>query len=336
MKNISFIFPVALILCFFSCVGQKEEVISTDLQFIADKLVVSMDNNEEVSFSVQLNGVDVTNKSLIYNVTEEIPLELPSSVFIPQAPGIYQFMARYQGVDTQIIEIQVTKKDENIEDDFKRNFLLMKFTATWCVNCPKMSDAIKTLKNEYPGQIVDISIHHLDEMQADAGKKIVDYFNVNAIPVAVVNFDKDKQTSVSSSTILSNFIKTIENESLAACGIKIETTKDDTLLNIDVSCTIKEEGSYRIVVAIVQDNIKKAQTGAGTDYIHNGVLKDILCESINGDELGEYETNQKLSRKYTYPLRLLDENGKYRVVSYVLNKLDNGEFVVNNVLECNI
>jgi thiol-disulfide isomerase/thioredoxin len=336
MKNFSYIFLLVLILCCFSCVGQKEEVINTDLQLIADKLVVSMDNDEEVYFSVLHNGVDVTDESLIYDVTEETPIKLASSVFIPQAPGIYRFIARYQSVDTQIIEIQATQEEVETEEDFVRKFLIMKFTATWCVNCPKMSDAIKTLKNEYPGQIVDMAIHHLDEMQVDVGKKFVEHFNINAIPVAVVNFNKNKQTSVSSSTLLSNFIKEIEEKSLEPCGIKIETTKDETLLNVDISCTIREEGNYKMVVAIVQDNISKAQTGAGTDYIHHGVLKDILHESIEGDELGECQKNQVVNKKYTYPLNKLDENSKYRVISYVMNELDNEEFVVNTVTECNI
>jgi hypothetical protein len=91
-----------------------------------------------------------------------------------------------------------------------------------------------------------------------------------------------------------------------------------------------------MVVAIVQDNISKAQTGAGTDYIHHGVLKDILHESIEGDELGECQKNQVVNKKYTYPLNKLDENSKYRVISYVMNELDNEEFVVNTVTECNI
>lgn len=233
-------------------------------------------------------------------------------------------------------EIVGTDFQEEVNAEGVRKYLVMKFTATWCVNCPKMSDAIKALKNEYSGQIVDIAIHHSDDMQVDAGKKFVDYFNIDAIPVAVVNFDKNAQTSVSSSVLLSNFIEGMEDKSLAACGIKIETAKNDTFLDVDVSCTIKEKGRYRLVVAIVQDNIQMAQTGAGADYIHNGVLRGLLNESIEGDELGECKDNQLLNKKYTYPLSQLDKNGKYRVVSYVLNKLDSGEYVVNNVAEYNL
>lgn len=335
MRNVIYIVMILVPLC-FSCVGQKEDIMVADLQLMVDKNVVSLDNNEQVVFSVYLKGVDVTDESLIYDVTESVPIELDGSTFVPQNTGTYQFLACYQGVDTQVIEVQVVQNNVGVEGDFLRKFLIMKFTATWCVNCPKMSDAIKTLKKDTPNQIVDISIHHLDELQVEAGKQLVEHFNVSAIPVAVVGFEKSKQTSISSSTLLSNIIKEVEAESLEACGIKIQTSKDNDSLNVDITCALKEEGRYKMAVAIVQDNIEKAQTGAGSDYIHNGVLKDVLHESIEGDELGECEYGQVINKKYTYPLNLLEEKGKYRVISFILNKRDDGTFVVNNTAECNM
>lgn len=336
MRNVIYIVFMILISLCFSCVGQKEDIVVTDLQLIVDRNIVSLDNNEQVVFTVYFNGVDVTDESLIYDVTDAVPVELDDSTFIPRNTGIYQFLACYQGMDTQVIEIQVVQDNIGVEGDFLRKFLIMKFTATWCVNCPKMSDAIKTLKKDNPNQIVDISIHHLDELQVEAAKQLVEHFNVSAIPVAVVDFDKSRQTSISSSTLLSNLIKEVESNSLKACGIKIQTSKDNDSLNVDVTCILKEEGHYKMAVAIVQDNIEKAQTGAGTDYIHNGVLKDVLHESMEGDELGVCNPNQIISKQYTYPLNLLEEEGKYRVISYVLNKQDKDEYVVNNVTVCDL
>ena len=76
-------FILCALLC-VSCVGQKEEILESDLQLVADKVLLSVDNEESATFSVLLNGEDVTGESTIFNITDGTMEELREPVFTPQ------------------------------------------------------------------------------------------------------------------------------------------------------------------------------------------------------------------------------------------------------------
>ena len=321
---------------FLSCVGQKDEVLESDLQFLSDKTILSVDNGEQANFSVMCNGVDVTSMSRIFDVTGGGNVELQNPLFIPEDAGVYSLRAYYMDVPTQLLEIQATRKSEENEGRFFRKSMIMKFTATWCVNCPRMSDAIKSVKEENPGRVVDIAVHYIDDMAVEDGKRYLEHFNVSAIPVAVVNLDKSTQTSVASSTLLSNSLNKVVPENMPTCGLKIVSSKENGNLAVNVESKITADGNYKIGVALLEDGIVKAQTGGGAEYIHNGVLADMLQNSPMGDGLGECKKGDVVSRKYESPLDNLKTDGNYRIVAFLLKECGNGNYLVNNITECKL
>ena len=73
-----------------ACVGQKEDVMESDLQFGADKVLLSVDNNESAVFSVLFNGRDVTVESDIYDITGGFFNKMEEAVFTPKEAGEYK------------------------------------------------------------------------------------------------------------------------------------------------------------------------------------------------------------------------------------------------------
>lgn len=326
-------FILCALLC-VSCVGQKEEILESDLQLVADKVLLSVDNEESATFLVLLNGEDVTGESTIFNITDGTMEELREPVFTPQEEGEYKFQALYSGVPTPAVEVKAFR--EAATGNFLKKWMIMKFTATWCVNCPGMADAIKSVKNEMPGRVIDIAVHHIDDFEAVAGKKYVEYFNVSAIPVAVVDLDKGTQTSVASATLLKNSINRVVDANLPVCGVKIASASQGGKLVVDVESTITGDGRYKLAVALLEDGIVKAQTGGGTDYVHNGVLRGMLQPDAMGDDLGECKAGGTVSRRYEYPVGDLSGTGNYRLVAFILKECGSGTYLVNNITECKL
>lgn len=320
-----------------SCVGQKEDIMNENLQLSADKMSILADGVDETHFTLLYQGNDVTKDSEILHLTDKQSEKINEHRFSTTESGKHRFIGIYRNTDTNILEIQATQKeDDKQEGDFLRRSMIMKFTATWCVNCPNMTEAIKTAQEIRPNRIVDLAIHYIDEMETTDGKDYSKLFSINAIPVAVVNQDTEAQTSIASSTLLLNYIDRTIAKSLPTCGIKINSFEEDQELKIEVESTIIESGEYKLAVALVQDGIRKTQTGGGTDYIHNSVLKDYLQTPALGEELGNCQNNEIVNRTYTYPLNMLEKDGKYRIIAYILSNDKKGNYTVNNVTECNI
>ena len=336
MRSLKFIFTAILSLTVLSCVGQKDEVMEGDLQFIADKTILSVDNGEQATFSVLCNGLDVTSESTIFDITGGAAVELPSPVFIPEDRGIYKFQAYYMDVAAPQLQIEAVKSEEKPTGEFLRKYMIMKFTATWCVKCPNMAEAIKSVKSSIPGRIIDISVHYIDDFQVEDGKKYLEYFNVSAIPVAVVNLDKRTQTSIASSTLLTNSINKVVVENLPVCGIKLSSIKENGMVVVDVETTITGDGKYKIAVALLEDGIIKAQTGGGAEYVHNGVLRDMLQQSVLGDGLGECKSGDVISQRYQFSADNLKSDGKYRLAAFLLKECGSNNFIVNNITECQL
>ena len=319
-----------------SCVGQKEEVLQENVKLTANRDFVRIGQDEIVNFQVYFNGLDVTEESEIYMQSENQDILIDNASFAPQVAGHFLFYAKYKGVLTSIIEIQAISDDILPKGDFFRRTLITKFTATWCVNCPKMSDAIKTVKKKNTNRIVDIAVHYIDDLEVPDGKNLAKQFSVSAIPVAVVNLDNESQTSVSSSTILQNYVDKAQASEKAASGIKLNSYEENDFLNVEIETTMAADGEYRLAVAIVQDEIQMAQTGAGSDYVHHSVLKGMLQDNTDGEDLGECSQGDVCSKQYQHSMNSLEKDGKYRLIAYVLIKHTDGSYTVNNVVSCSL
>ncbi len=332
MKKIVYI--LLAVLC-IACVGQKEDVLESDLQFEADKVLLSVNDNESAVFSVLFNGLDVTAESDIFEITDGTAKEFDGQVFTPSEAGDYKFQAYYCGVPTPVLNIQAVKGGGE-KGNFLKRWMIMKFTATWCVNCPNMSETIKSVKNEFPGRVIDVAVHYIDDFQVSSGKKYAEYFNVSAIPVAVVNLDKTTQTSVASATLLANNINKVVDANLPTCGIKIGSAKQDGKLVVDVESTVTGDGKYKLAVAILQDGLVKAQTGAGADYVHNSVLRGMLQQDAMGESLGECKAGDVIQKRYECSAGDFDATGTYRIVAFILKECQSGTYLVNNITECKL
>jgi len=160
--------------------------------------------------------------------------------------------------------------------DFYRRSLVLDFTGTWCVNCPKMEAAIEETMEDRPGRVVPVSVHCMmvDPMYVKPlCDDLVKQFSVSAYPSAVVDLDPESLISTSSPELLMAQLDRLLEARGPAAGLCAETALSGDAFTVKAEMKAVREGTYTLAVLLVEDGIVKAQTGGSADHVHNNVLR---------------------------------------------------------------
>ena len=301
-----------------SCVGQKDDP-APELRLTVDLAALNVTAGEQATFTVFSGTEDVTADAVIRNVTDGTDLE--GNVFAPTEEGEWSFIASFDGVESEPLTVTAIVIAEEGKDFFRRS-LVLDFTGTWCVNCPKMQAAIDEVMEERPGRVIPVSVHCMaDPMRIKPlCDNLAKQFKVSAYPSAVVDLDPESLiTQSSSELLLSHIDRLLEARGLAA-GVRIESVLDGEELSVNAEMTAVREGEYTLEIILLEDGIVYSQTGATEDYIHNSVLRQWFTQesasSLQEGETASVSVNATVS-------------GNFRVVALVCR-----DGLVDNVVQC--
>lgn len=313
-----FIFIVVFLLSVVGCVGQKEDPVNIVLK--SDRSEINVTAGESAVFSVLFNGEDVTefaDISFVSGTTSDPAVD--KNVFTPSQEGSWTFAATYDGYESEPLTVTAFVVQEEGKDFFRRS-LVLDFTATWCVNCPRMEAAFAAAMEARPGRLVPVSVHFVDAYAVDEGTALVTKFGVSEYPTAVIDMDPSSAfTTTSSELLLSGVDKLLAARPLAG-GIRMESGADGS---VKVEITAVEAGEYTINVMLLKDGEIAPQTGGETNHVHNNILRQHLkAESVH---LDEEETATK-----TFSLNIPSGDG-FKVVAF----MEKGT-TVNNVTFCRV
>lgn len=194
--------------------------------------------------------------------------------------------------------------------------LLLDFTGTWCVNCPRMETAIEDAMKQRPGQIVPVSVHclNLDPMAAiPLSSDLATRFGVTGYPSVVVDLEKGSLFSTASADLILARI----DAALAARGKAAKLTVEKNGPNVTVTAKIAQKGNYTLHLLVLEDGIVAAQTGGSEQHVHNNVLRSW----ISSDEYKDMGLGSEIM--FARSFMLLE---KQRLVAVVCR-----EGIVNNV-----
>ena len=313
-----FIFIVVFLLSVVGCVGQKEDPVNIVLK--SDRSEINVTAGESAVFSVLFNGEDVTefaDISFVSGTTSDPAVD--KNIFTPSEEGSWTFAATYDGYESEPLTVTAFVVQEEGKDFFRRS-LVLDFTATWCVNCPRMEAAFAAAMEARPGRLVPVSVHFVDAYAVDEGTALVTKFGVSEYPTAVIDMDPSSAfTTTSSELLLSGVDKLLAARPLAG-GIRMESGADGS---VKVEITAVEAGEYTINVMLLKDGEIAPQTGGETNHVHNNILRQHLkAESVH---LDEEETATK-----TFSLNIPSGDG-FKVVAF----MEKGA-TVNNVTFCRV
>lgn len=313
-----YIFIVVFLLSVVGCVGQKEDPVNIVLK--SDRSEINVTAGESAVFSVLFNGEDVTefaDISFVSGTTSDPAID--KNIFTPSEEGSWTFAATYDGYESEPLTVTAFVVQEEGKDFFRRS-LVLDFTATWCVNCPRMEAAFAAAMEARPGRLVPVSVHFVDAYAVDEGTALVTKFGVSEYPTAVIDMDPSSAfTTTSSELLLSGVDKLLVARPLAG-GIRMESGADGS---VKVEITAVEAGDYTINVMLLKDGEIAPQTGGETNHVHNNILRQHLkAESVH---LNEEETATK-----TFSLNIPSGDG-FKVVAF----MEKGT-TVNNVTFCRV
>ena len=261
-----------LLLPMLSCVGQKDDP-TPEVRLLADLTAVNVTAGESVTFTVLSGAEDVTEYATIHNVTTGTDLE--SNVFAPTEEGEWTFVAAVDGQESEPLTITAIVIADEGKDFFRRS-LVLDFTGTWCVNCPKMETAIETVMEARPGRVVPVSVHcvSIDPMYVKPlSDNLVKKFKVQMYPSAVVDLDPGSLITEGSPELLQHQIDRLLEERGPAAGIRVETTQEGENYTLKAEMKAVRAGDYTLAVLVLEDGVVAAQTGGTADYVHNNILR---------------------------------------------------------------
>ena len=262
-----------LLLPMLSCVGQKDDP-AQEVRLVADLTALNVTAGEQATFTVFSGAEDVTADAEIRNVTDGTVLE--GNVFAPAEAGEWTFVAEIDGTESEPLLISAIVIADEGKDYFRRS-LVLDFTGTWCVNCPKMEAAIEETMEARPGRIVPVSVHYLaiDPMYVKPlNDNLVARFPINnSFPAAVVDMDPESLIFEGSSVLLQSHIDRLLEARGAAAGIRIESALEGNDYTVKAEMKAVRDGDYTLCILVVEDGIVASQTGGSKDHIHNNVLR---------------------------------------------------------------
>ena len=264
-----------LLLCFLpmlSCVGQKDDP-TPELRLVADLTAINVTAGEFTTFTVYSGAEDVTAYAAIRNLTDGTSLE--GNVFAPAEAGEWSFSATLDGTESELVTVTAIVISDEGKDFFRRS-LVLDFTGTWCVNCPKMEAAIEESMAARPGRIVPVSVHCMavDPMYVKPlSDNLVKRFGVSAYPSAVVDLDPESLITTQSPELLLSHVDRLLEARGPAAGIRVESAVEGENFTLTAEVKAVRDGTYTLAVLVLEDGTVAAQTGGTKDYVHNNILR---------------------------------------------------------------
>ncbi len=334
MKKIESIALFTLLLLITSCVGQVEPEANPKVTIVASQPNLSIDNGETVKIRVKNYSVDVTDQADIYYLDEGEEVAVSYGEFTATQSGEYTLYARYNGYDSESSATVWAYTDSELSDTFFRRHIVMKFTGTWCVNCPSMGEAITEVEHEMPHRIVEMAVHNSDALAVDEGDLLVTYFKCSVLPTTIIDFDTSSKIVISSVTKIKEGIENADSNYSTVSGVRLTTSIENSTLNIEAGVTATQENNYKLAVAVVMDNYQYSQTGASyANYKQDKVLRYYATDTF-GDNLTSLIVGQEAVATFSETLPSEALTSECRVIAYVLSEQSDGSYIVNNATEC--
>ena len=161
---------------------------------------------------------------------------------------------------SRLIQTPVMANDldwDNVK--FHHKSLLMRFTATWCANCPRLAEEMYSAVDSIPNKLVSINMHSVgsDLVYSDASAWET-RFGVDGIPYGLL----DARRRFTKDTSIVQWVQETEQNYPTSSGISYASLLSGNQLDLDLSVFLKEAGRYRVAAFIVENHIIGHQDGA--------------------------------------------------------------------------
>lgn len=371
MKNIFKIFLYAAAAAvMISCTGKADTTEQSGLEMRSSASFISVGGTDVAYLSVYYDGEEVTGSP---DITVYIVQDGETSVYTDtrwssDVECEVQFYAEWNDmVSPSITVVAVSGMTELPEDpkpdlykDFFKKTLMVQGTSTNCPYCPYL---IVALDEFFSNEEYSESASHAILAAAHSNVSAVDPMT-NPSSLAIMNsfigalralpslmFDLNPALYMNSNGTAALINKRIENslETKASTAIAavVSGTESEGTINVKASIKVADEGSYRVAAWLLEDGIEYIQyNGTGLDIPttmeHDNAVRAISSrDPVQGTYLGGNENSQAgtkadFSCEFDISSAKVDNLGNCHVVIFVTKKNSNGNYYLDNAVDCAI
>lgn len=330
MKQLFILFVLFFSAGWMACSDSDRE---NGLQMTVDRSAIFADGLDEARFKVILDGNDVTSSAVVKE--QGTGETLVNGIFVTSIAGTYSFVAEYEGSRSEVVKVTAEKGS-----GFKKNVLVMKFTAIGCYNCPDAEHAILKAEDDVPGRVYPISIYGtLGQMREFMIEEYINsfkkYFGFNEYPTVVLDHVGNWNYRYGIQDMA--FEKALKAKGEAGIAIATEWNGDELKVNVKVKGSKQIDYSTNLVVAVLENDLYAAQTGAVTDEdnYHNHVVRKYLTD-LYGEEYkiakGTLKSTEEYTKSFSYAVPAEFKKANLEVMVYLLKTSDKSALNCQTVL----
>jgi len=316
-------------LIFLGSCSEKYETISGDLSIFATPSSSTRTVGQETKVRVFTNeGEEVTEEAIV--LIEGAAIN--GNTFVKEETGSYEITAQYAGIYTPSFIVEY--KDEG-EINFRKRILIEDYTGTWCGWCPRVSHAMKLVKN-ISDDIVFIAIHRAPTGTSDPynytlAEPLEQMINTPGYPKGFIN--RIHQWEFPEPFNLDQVIQFRKGEN-PKLGLSLNVEKNENQLELEVSVMFaKDFSDLKIVVQLLEDgliwpqvNYTEFYNGQNPieNYQHDYTLRKTLTH-ILGDDIPSNETiadNVWISNYTTEIPQNIQDPNQLNFVAFIVNEND--------------
>ncbi len=192
-------------------------------------------------------------------------------------------------------------------DHFSQRVMMEELTGEWCGSCPSGEAVIEQLKHQYGDSLVVISIHDQDFLDISSYNPVLNAFaQYNfGFPCAAIGRLKEPSGSAfwySYAEWTSSVQNQLTKDHKTGIALVSSVDGDSAVLEVHIGFHATNAYDMRVNVFLVENNIaSQQQTGAGSSYVHQQVLRAIVTPSL-GDPFS-MATEKEIIKKYKVSIR---------------------------------
>ena len=327
---------------------EPEPEVKDNLVISVDKTTIEADGRDFVTFSLKLDGVELTTSedemAKIYFIHEKSGnrLDRYSTTFSAVKNGDYSFVATYRGQQSSN-SVQIKAVNREKYEPYSQKILVYDLTGTWCPACPSMTAGLENVDEMWKSNMIVLAVHGggVDPwlLKDNEGKDLtfimLSMFGSSGYPNCIYDLQYMNGTARTPSAI-GKIIESHLADYPATCGVKIESTSlVGTTLTIEAAMTSATGGEYELGYAILLDN-QRYDGGTAVDGKYSDI---VIARSANflgmGDSKITTVANVESTKTFTITDFKQSDIENVRVVVYALTK-QNGKVYVDNANVCKL
>lgn len=344
--NRKFLNLILLVLPLAACTpdnGQEQIDAQAPYTLSVDKTEIESDGKQAATFTiVDANGKVLTDDnalmSKIYfkNEATDKRLARRTRTFRSVEDGEYTFSATVAG-DPCENTVTISSVNRSTYEVFRKNVCIYRFTATWCPNCPSMTQGLERVSDWTKSRFVELDLHGAGSTYAlsDGSKVIADYlcgkFNAPGFPSCV--YDLDYMSEERTYTEIESIIFDRIAQHPTTCGIKAQCDYNDGTLSLQAWLKTSAAGKYDLGYAMLKDDCPGGADAYEEEYDNVVTVLSANYEYFTPGaqqlESGEEYKFVDISSAMNQPLT--GDLSKYSMVVFAL-KQKGSKVVIDNVV----